>query len=151
PRAREGLQQQKVNPDDIEAVVGNRVGDIGFAVQSHAEKNGYGVVRELTGHGVGRKLHEGPEVPNFGRRGHGAKLQEGMALAIEPMINMGSREARQLEDGWTVVTLDGKPSAHFEHTVAVRKGKAEVLSTFSYIEDVLKQKGEWVGTATFPA
>ena len=134
-----------------QAVVGNRVGDIGFAVQSHAEKNGYGVVRELTGHGVGRKLHEGPEVPNFGRRGHGAKLQEGMALAIEPMINMGSREARQLEDGWTVVTLDGKPSAHFEHTVAVRKGKAEVLSTFSYIEDVLKQKGEWVGTATFPA
>ena len=100
------------------------------------------MVRELTGHGVGRKLHEGPEVPNFGRRGHGPKLQEGMALAIEPMINMGSKEARQLDDGWTVVTLDGKPSAHFEHTVAVRKGKAEVLSTFSYIEDVLKKKGE---------
>lgn len=135
-----------------QAVVGNRTGDIGYAVQHHAESNGYGVVRELTGHGVGRKLHEGPEVPNFGRRGHGAKLQEGMAIAIEPMINMGTKEVRQLEDGWTVVTRDGRPSAHFEHTVAVRPGKAEVLSTFSYIEDVLKQKGELVGvTFTSPA
>jgi methionyl aminopeptidase len=125
-----------------QAIAGNRTGDIGYAIQHHAEQNGYGVVRELTGHGVGRKLHEGPEVPNFGRRGHGAKLQEGMALAIEPMINMGTKEVRQLEDGWTVVTRDGKASAHFEHTIAVRQGKAEVLSTFSYIEDVLKQKGE---------
>lgn len=128
-----------------QAVAGNRVGDIGYAIQHHAESHGYGVVRELTGHGVGRKLHEGPEVPNFGRRGHGPKLQEGMALAIEPMINMGSKEARQLEDGWTVVTRDGKPSAHFEHTIAVKLGKPEVLSTFSYIEDVLKQKGELIG------
>ncbi len=128
-----------------QAVANNRTGDIGFAIQQHAEKNGYGVVRELTGHGVGRKLHEGPEVPNFGRRGHGAKLIEGMALAIEPMINMGSKEVRQLEDGWTVITRDGRPSAHFEHTIAVRQGKAEVLSTFSYIEDVLKQKGELIG------
>jgi methionyl aminopeptidase len=127
-----------------QAVVNNRTGDIGYAIQSHAEKHGYGVVRELTGHGLGRKLHEAPEVPNFGRRGHGTRLVEGMALAIEPMINMGSKEVRQLEDGWTVSTRDGKPSAHFEHTIAVRPGKAEVLSTFSYIEDVLRQKGELI-------
>lgn len=124
-----------------QAVANNRTGDIGHAIQSHAEANGYTVVRELTGHGVGRRLHEGPEVPNFGRRGSGARLQEGMALAIEPMINMGSKEVRQLEDGWTVVTRDGRPSAHFEHTVAVRAGKAEVLSTFKYIEDVLGVTG----------
>ena len=127
-----------------QAVANNRTGDIGYAIQSHAEKNGCGVVRELTGHGVGRKLHEGPEVPNFGKRGHGSKLVAGMALAIEPMINLGSKEVRQLDDGWTVITRDGRPSAHFEHTVAVRPGKAEVLSTFSYIEDVLKKKGELV-------
>ena len=111
-------------------------------IQHHAESNGYGVVRELVGHGVGRKLHEAPEVPNYGRRGHGVKLTRGMVLAIEPMINMGVKEVRQLTDGWTVVSRDGKPSAHYEHNVAVRAGKAEVLSTFSYIEDVLKKKGE---------
>jgi len=126
------------------AVENNRTGDIGNAIQSHAEKNGYGVVRELVGHGVGRKLHEAPEVPNYGRRGHGVRLQSGMALAIEPMINMGVKEVKQLGDGWTVVSRDGKPSAHFEHTVVVRPGKAEVLSTFQYIEDVLEQKGEMV-------
>jgi methionyl aminopeptidase len=124
------------------AVENNRTGDIGHAIQSHAEKNGYGVVRELVGHGVGRKLHEAPEVPNYGKRGHGVRLQSGMALAIEPMINMGVKEVKQLNDGWTVVSRDGKPSAHFEHTVVVRPGKAEVLSTFQYIEDVLEQKGE---------
>ena len=124
------------------AVENNRTGDIGNAIQTHAEKNGYGVVRELVGHGVGRKLHEAPEVPNYGRRGHGVRLQSGMALAIEPMINMGVKEVKQLGDGWTVVSRDGKPSAHFEHTVVVRPGKAEVLSTFQYIEDVLEQKGE---------
>jgi methionyl aminopeptidase len=122
------------------AVESNRTGDIGHAIQSHAEKNGYGVVRELVGHGVGRKLHEAPEVPNYGKRGHGVRLQSGMALAIEPMINMGVKEVKQLNDGWTVVSRDGKPSAHFEHTVVVRPGKAEVLSTFQYIEDVLEQK-----------
>jgi methionyl aminopeptidase len=122
------------------AVENNRTGDIGHAIQSHAEKNGYGVVRELVGHGVGRKLHEAPEVPNYGKRGHGVRLQSGMALAIEPMINMGVKEVKQLNDGWTVVSRDGKPSAHFEHTVVVRPGKAEVLSTFQYIEDVLEQK-----------
>ena len=126
------------------AVENNRTGDIGFAIQNHAEKNGYGVVRELVGHGVGRKLHEAPEVPNYGRRGHGVRLQSGMALAIEPMINMGVKEVKQLSDGWTVVSRDGKPSAHFEHTVVVRPGKAEVLSTFQNIEDVLEQKGEIV-------
>lgn len=128
-----------------EAVEGNRTGDIGHAVQTHAESSGYSVVRELVGHGVGRKLHEPPEVPNYGRRGHGAKLYGGMVLAIEPMINMGAKEVRQLSDGWTVVTRDGRPSAHFEHTVAVRQGKAEVLSTFSHIEDVLERKGELIG------
>jgi methionyl aminopeptidase len=127
-----------------QAVAGNRVGDIGHAIQQHAEAHGYGVVRELVGHGVGRKLHEAPEVPNYGRRGQGAQLREGMAIAIEPMINMGVKEVRQLADGWTIVTRDGRPSAHFEHTVAVRAGKAEVLSTFSHIEDVLKRKGELV-------
>lgn len=126
------------------AIDGNRTGDIGHAIQSHAERHGYGVVRELVGHGVGRKLHEAPEVPNYGRRGHGVRLRTGMVLAIEPMINMGVREVRQLTDGWTVVTRDGKPSAHFEHNVAVRPGKAEVLSTFSHIEDVLKRKGELI-------
>lgn len=126
-----------------QAVENNRTGDIGHAIQQHAEKHGYGVVRELVGHGVGRKLHEPPEVPNYGRRGHGAKLRTGMVLAIEPMINMGTKEVKQLGDGWTIVTRDGRPSAHFEHNVAVRAGQAEVLSTFSYIEDVLKAKGEW--------
>lgn len=127
------------------AVENNRTGDIGNAIQLHAESNGYSVVRELVGHGVGRKLHEAPEVPNYGRRGHGVKLRTGMVLAIEPMINMGVKEVKQLADGWTVVTRDGQPSAHYEHNVAVRPGKAEVLSTFSYIEDVLKRKGELVG------
>ncbi|MBK9146375.1 MAG: type I methionyl aminopeptidase [Flavobacteriales bacterium] len=126
------------------AFEGNRTGDIGFAIQSHAESHGYSVVRELVGHGLGRKLHEAPEVPNYGRRGHGVKLKHGMVLAIEPMINMGVKEVRQLTDGWTVVSKDGKPSAHYEHNVAVRAGSAEVLSTFSYIEDVLKMKGELI-------
>ena len=122
------------------AVAGNRIGDIGYAVQQHAEANGYGVVRELVGHGLGRSLHEGPEVPNYGRRGRGAKLKEGMVLAIEPMINLGIKAVRQDKDGWTIVTADGAPSAHFEHDVAIRKGKADVLSTFEYIEAVLNEK-----------
>lgn len=124
-----------------QATANQRTGDIGFAVQQHAEAHGYGVVRELVGHGVGRKLHEAPDVPNYGRRGHGTRLIEGMAIAVEPMITMGRKEVRQLQDGWTVVTQDGKPSAHFEHTIAVGRGQAEVLSTFSYIEDVLKERG----------
>lgn len=121
-----------------QAVVGKRIGDIGFAVQNHAESNGYGVVRELVGHGLGMNLHEKPEVPNFGRRGNGMKLKDGLVLAIEPMINMGVKGVRQADDGWTIITADGKPSAHFEHDVVIRKGKAEVLSTFKFIEEVIK-------------
>ncbi len=121
-----------------QAINGNRIGDIGSAIQEHAEENNYGVVRELVGHGLGKNLHEAPEVPNYGRRGNGPKLKEGMVLAIEPMINMGGRAVKQLRDGWTIVTADGKPSAHFEHDIAVLKGKAEVLSTFEFIEEVIK-------------
>ena len=116
------------------AVSGNRIGDIGYAVQKHAESYGYGVVRELVGHGVGKNLHESPEVPNYGRRGRGAKLQEGLVIAIEPMINMGTRKIMQHNDGWTITTIDNKSSAHFEHTVVVREGKAEILSSFEGIE-----------------
>lgn len=116
------------------AVSGNRIGDIGYAVQKHVESFGYGVVRELVGHGVGKNLHESPEVPNYGRRGRGAKLQEGLVIAIEPMINMGTRKIMQHNDGWTITTIDNKPSAHFEHTIVVRKGKAEILSSFKEIE-----------------
>lgn len=119
------------------AQVGNRIGDIGNAVQSHAESYGYGVVRELVGHGLGKNMHEGPEIPNYGRRGRGKRIQEGMTLAIEPMINMGTRRVKQLSDGWTIVTADGKPSAHFEHNVAVIDGKPEILSTFKYVEEQL--------------
>ena len=122
------------------AVVGMRVGDIAYAVQEHAEKSGFGVVRELVGHGVGFKLHEKPEVPNYGKRGTGAKLEEGIVIAIEPMINAGKPGVKFWSDGWTVSSIDGKPSAHYEHTVAIKKGAADVLSTFSYIEEVLEQK-----------
>ena len=118
-----------------QAAENNRVGDISFAVENYTNReHGYGVVRELVGHGVGKKLHEDPQVPNYGRRGDGKKLREGMVLAIEPMINLGTREVHTLEDGWTVVTNDGKPSAHFEHTTAVRKNKGETLSSFAPIE-----------------
>lgn len=116
---------------------GNRVGDVGYAVQSYTEKFGYGVVRELVGHGLGTSMHEDPELPNYGRRGHGKKLQEGLVLAIEPMINMGTHKVMQLEDGWTIVTQDGKPSAHFEHDVAIVDGRPEILSTFKYVYDTL--------------
>jgi len=122
------------------AVAGLRIGDIGYAVQEHAEKHGFGVVKELVGHGVGVRLHEKPEVPNYGKRGSGIKLEEGMVIAIEPMINAGRAGVRFWDDGWTVSTSDGKPSAHYEHTVAINKGKADILSTFSYIEEVLKEK-----------
>ena len=121
------------------AVDGKRIGDIGNAIQTYVESFGYNVVRDLVGHGLGRHLHEKPEVPNYGRRGTGPKLKEGMVLAIEPMINLGTRHVVQEADGWTIRTADRKPSAHFEHDVAIRKGKAEVLSTFEYIEEVLKK------------
>lgn len=121
-------------------VAGNRIGDVSFAIQQHAENHGYGVVRELVGHGLGKKMHESPEVPNFGKRGRGSKIQEGLVVAIEPMINMGTRRVIQLNDGWTIVTADKKPSAHFEHDVAVVNGKPEVLSTFKYVEEALEKK-----------
>lgn len=119
------------------AVEGNRVGDIGDAVQTYCEKHGYSVVRELVGHGIGRKMHEAPEVPNYGKRGTGPLLKKGMCIAIEPMINMGSKNIVFENDGWTVRTRDRKPSAHFEHTVAIRQGKADILSTFEFVEAVL--------------
>ena len=120
-----------------ELKAGNRVGDVGFAIQNYAEKHGYGVVRELVGHGLGRKMHEDPEMPNYGKRGRGKKFVNGMVVAIEPMINMGTHQINQLNDGWTILTRDGKPSAHFEHDVAIVNGKPELLSTFHYIYDAL--------------
>ena len=120
------------------AVVGNRTGDIGFEIQNFVEDYGYTVVRELVGHGVGESLHESPEVPNYGKRGKGAKLKEGMVIAIEPMINLGKRDIVQENDGWTIRTKDRAPSAHFEHTVAVTKEGVEVLTTHKYIEEVYK-------------
>lgn len=123
------------------AVSGMRIGDIGSAIQEHAEKNKFGVVKELVGHGVGTKLHEKPEVPNCGKKGSGIKLEEGMVIAIEPMINLGRAGVKFWDDGWTVSTSDGKPSAHYEHTVAIRKGKADILTSFDYIEKVLFERG----------
>lgn len=123
-----------------EAKVGNRISDIGWAIQNHAEKNGYGVVKELVGHGLGRELHEDPQVPNYGKRGRGKKIQNGLTLAIEPMINMGTEKIKQLKDGWTILTGDGLPSAHFEHDIAVVDGKPIILSTFDYIEEALGLK-----------
>ncbi|HRW20465.1 MAG TPA: type I methionyl aminopeptidase [Bacteroidales bacterium] len=123
-----------------QAIHGNRVGHIGFAVQQHAEKNNYSVVRELVGHGIGKNLHEEPQVPNYGKRGRGPKLRENMTIAIEPMINMGHKEVKQMPDGWTIKTLDGKPSAHFEHTIVIKKDKAEILSNFEIIDKAVNKK-----------
>lgn len=122
------------------AIAGKRLGDIGDAVQAHAEMNGFSVVRELVGHGIGRNLHEAPEVPNYGKKGTGLKLQEGLVIAIEPMINFGKKAIKQHKDGWTITTADDLPSAHFEHTIAVGKDKADILSSFDFIEEVLKSK-----------
>jgi methionyl aminopeptidase len=124
-----------------QAVNGMRIGDISEAVQKHAEANGYGVVRELVGHGVGRSLHEDPEVPNYGKKGTGPKLKEGLVIAIEPMINLGKKNVKQAKDGWTIVASDGMPSAHFEHTIAVTaQGKADILTSFEEVEAVLKEQ-----------
>jgi len=117
-----------------QAVSGNRLGDIGFAIQNYVEEFGYGVVREMVGHGIGKSLHEEPQVPNYGRKGNGVMLKEGLVIAIEPMINLGTKRIKQHSDGWTIITADKKCSAHFEHTVVVRKGRAEVLSSFEEIE-----------------
>ncbi len=122
------------------AIVGNRVGDIGFAVQDYTERQfGYGVVRELVGHGLGHDLHEDPQVANYGKRGTGAKLKDGLVIAIEPMINLGGKEVINDTDGWTIRTADGQPAAHYEHTICVRKGKADVLSSFDSIEKAEKE------------
>lgn len=123
-----------------QACVGNRVNDIGWAIQTHAEKNGYGVVRDLVGHGLGKTLHEDPQVPNYGRRGQGKKIMNGLTIAIEPMINMGTEKVVQLDDNWTIVTADGLPSAHFEHDIAVVDGKPVILSTFDFIEEALAKR-----------
>jgi methionyl aminopeptidase len=115
----------------------NRISDIGYAIQQHAEAHGYGVVRELVGHGLGKQMHEDPQIPNYGKRGRGKKIKNGLTIAIEPMINMGTEKIKQLSDGWTILTGDGAPSAHYEHDVAVVDGKPVVLSTFDYIEEAL--------------
>lgn len=117
--------------------IGKRVGDVGYAIQKYTEDHGYGVVRELVGHGLGREMHEDPEMPNYGRRGRGKKFIEGMVVAIEPMINLGTQKIKQYSDGWTIKTLDKKPSAHFEHNVAIVNGKPELLSTFKYVNEAL--------------
>ncbi len=122
---------------------GRRLGDLGYAIQAHAEKQGYGVVRELVGHGLGKTMHEDPQVPNYGKQGRGKKFQEGLVLAVEPMITMGTHKVKQLADGWTIDTLDNKPAAHFEHNIAIVNGKPEILSTFDYIYQAL-------GTTEFP-
>ena len=135
----ETLQLLKVTKESLYkgiemAIAGNRLGDVSHAVQAHAEANGYSVVRELVGHGIGRHLHEKPEVPNYGKRGSGLVLREGLVIAIEPMINMGVKSVVHERDGWTVRTADNKPSAHFEHTVAIRRVSADILSSFDYID-----------------
>jgi methionyl aminopeptidase len=119
-----------------QAIAGHHLGDISYAVQEHCESQGFGVVRELTGHGIGKEMHEDPSVPNYGRRGNGVLLKEGMCIAIEPMITMGNRQIWLLPDKWGVITRDRKPAAHFEHTIAIRRGKAEILSTFEEVEQI---------------
>jgi methionyl aminopeptidase len=120
-----------------QATIANRLEDIGWAIQQHAEKHGYGVVRDLVGHGLGKELHEEPQVPNYGRRGRGKKIQNGLTIAIEPMINMGTEKVKTLDDQWTIVTADGMPSAHFEHDIAVVEGEPVILSTFDFIYEAL--------------
>jgi len=126
-----------------QAIFGKRVGDIGFAIQTYCEKLGFSIVRELVGHGVGKSLHEKPEVANYGKRGDGVKLKENMVIAIEPMVNQGKRAIHQENDNWTIRTQDRKPSAHYEHTVAIKKGKADILTTFKFIEEAIS-KSEYI-------
>lgn len=142
PKARELLKTtlESLYKGIEQAVHGNRMGDLSNAVQNHCESKGYGVVRDLVGHGLGKQMHEDPSVPNFGRRGRGPRLREGMTLAIEPMVTMGSWKVRTLKDGWTVVTSDGSLAAHFEHDIVVREGEAEILSTFDYIAEITKNE-----------
>lgn len=125
-----------------QARVGNRIGDISHAIQSYTEERDYSVVRELVGHGIGKNLHEPPEVPNFGRRGRGQKIKDGLVIAIEPMINMGTKAVKQSNDGWTIITKDEKPSAHYEHTIAITEAGADILSNHDLILDVIKNNNE---------
>ena len=122
------------------AVHGKRLGDIGYAIQQHCESNSYGVVREFVGHGIGKEMHEDPQVPNYGKRGYGTMLKKGLCIAIEPMITLGNRQILMERDGWTVRTKDRKCAAHFEHTIAVGTGEADILSSFEFIEEVLGDK-----------
>jgi methionyl aminopeptidase len=131
------VTRESLNLGVQQARVGKRIGDIAFAIQNYVEQHGFSVVRELVGHGVGKKLHEDPEVPNYGKRGGGPKLVEGLVIAIEPMVNMGKKNVLQAEDGWTIYTEDRKPSAHFEHTVAVTKDGPDILTTFEFIEEAV--------------
>lgn len=124
------------------AVHGKRIGDIGYAVQQHCEAEGLGVVREFVGHGIGREMHEEPMVPNYGRRGSGTLLKKGMCIAIEPMVTLGSRQIMMMDDGWTVLTRDLKPAAHFEHTIAIGLGVSDILSSFEYVDEVLSNKSK---------
>lgn len=145
----ETMQLMKVTKESLYrgigvALPGKRLQDISYEIQTYCEKNGYSVVRELVGHGIGKNLHEAPEVPNFGKRGSGIKLQVGLVIAIEPMINMGKRNIVHGKDGWTIKTSDNKPSAHYEHTIAIKDGKADILSSFEYVEDVLKQRNLFI-------
>ncbi len=145
----ETMQLMKVTKESLYrgigvALPGKRLQDISYEIQTYCEKNGYSVVRELVGHGIGKNLHEAPEVPNFGKRGSGIKLQVGLVIAIEPMINMGKRNIIHGKDGWTIKTADNKPSAHYEHTIAIKDGKADILSSFEYVEDVLKQRNLFI-------
>ncbi|MEP6596566.1 MAG: type I methionyl aminopeptidase [Ginsengibacter sp.] len=150
PISDEPKQLMKITKESLyrgieKAIPGNRIGDIAFAIQEYTErKHGYGVVRELVGHGVGKDLHEDPQVPNYGKRGSGAKLKEGLVIAIEPMINLGKKDVFNDPDGWTVRTKDRKPSAHYEHTVCIKKGGADILSSFSSIESAEKANGNLV-------
>ncbi|TRX65745.1 type I methionyl aminopeptidase [Carboxylicivirga sp. M1479] len=125
-----------------QAIENNRLGDIGNAIQTYTEDLGYTVVREMVGHGIGKNLHEAPEVANYGKKGNGTKLKTGMVIAIEPMINLGKRQIVQEDDGWTIRTIDNKVSAHYEHTVAIRKGKADILSSFKFVEEILSLQSE---------
>jgi methionyl aminopeptidase len=146
----EALQMMKVTKASLykgieKATVGNRIGDIAWAIQEYCERtHAYGVVRELVGHGIGRTMHEDPQVPNFGKRGNGPVLKAGMTLAIEPMVNLGKKEVYYAEDGWTVKTKDGKVAAHFEHSICVQKDKADILSTFAPIEKAERENANLV-------
>lgn len=134
------VTKEALNKGIEQAVVGSRLGNISYAIQNHCESYSYGVVREFVGHGIGREMHEEPQVPNYGRRGTGMLLKNGLCIAIEPMITLGKRDISMLPDKWTIVTRDGKYAAHYEHTICVRKGKADILSSFEQIEEILRYK-----------